>query len=155
LIVPIVITANSGKQISINSEIKNLPSNIKVYIEDRENSTFTDLASGGFSITLNTALNGIGRFYIHTTSSSLNTEDIKVNQDYINIYTTSENILKIAGLNDTANLTLHSIQGKEVLKTKINSTGLSSIELPELSKGIYIITLDSKTIQLSKKIIIN
>ena len=50
---------------------------------------------------------------------------------------------------------VYSIQGKEVLKKSIESTGFSTIKLPKLSKGIYVVNIDSKTIQLSKKIIIN
>jgi hypothetical protein len=156
MVVPLGITAESGKKITINTEINNLPEGIKVFLEDRENNTFTDLGLEDFSVTPSSALNGIGRFYIHTkTSSVLNIDDVEIYSDFITLYNTSDNILKIEGLNDSANLTLYSIQGKEILNTKINSTGLSSIELPKLSKGIYIVSLDSKTIQLSKKIIIN
>ena len=157
MVVPLGITAAAGKQISINAEINNLPPGIKVFLEDRESNTFTDLGLENFSITANSPLNGVGRFYIHTkTSSVLSTEDIVLNPDYVSIYNTSENILTISGLEaDNADIRLFSIQGKEVLNTKINSTGFSTIELPKLSKGVYIVSLEHKEIRLSKKVIIN
>jgi hypothetical protein len=155
MIVPIGITAEAGKQISINAEINNLPTGIITYLEDRENNTFTNLSEKDFSITLETNLDGIGRFYLHTKSSVLNTNDNEINTNYVNVYTNSENKLIIAGLNTNAKVRVFSIEGKEVLNTSINSTGLSSIDLPKLSKGIYIVSLDSKKIQVSKKVIIN
>ena len=157
MVVPLGITAGIGKQILINAKIKNFPSGIKVFLEDRENNTFTDLSIESFSFTTKTNLNGIGRFYIHTkTSSVLSTEDVVLNPDYVSIYNTSENVLTISGLQaENTNVRLYSIQGKEVLRTKINSNGFNTIQLPNLSKGIYIVSLDYKSIQLSKKIIIN
>ena len=91
MIVPLGITAAPGKEITINSEINNLPSGIKVFIEDRENKTFTDLSCRKIShLQQIQHLNGIGRFYIHTrTSSALNTDDVTINSDYVNIYNTS------------------------------------------------------------------
>ena len=155
MIIPLGITAATGKEITINSEIKNLPSGIKVFIEDRENKTFTDLSEGKFTFTTDTDLDGIGRFYIHTRSSVLNTDDVTINSNYVNIYNTSKNLLTITSLQAKAIVKVYSIQGKEVLKKSIESTGFSTIKLPKLSKGIYVVNIDSKTIQLSKKIIIN
>ena len=151
------ITAGTGKQISINAEINNLPTNIRVYLEDRENNNFTDLGLENFNTTISNALNGFGRFYLHTTTeSALSTDDIIiVNPENINIYTTSDNILTITGLNENAAIKLYSIQGKEVLNTNIESTGYSTVVLPKLSKGIYIVSLDNKTKHISKKVIIN
>jgi hypothetical protein len=157
MVIPIGITAGTGKQISINAEINNLPANIRVYLEDRENNTFTDLGLESFNTTISNALNGFGRFYLHTTTeSALSTDDIiVVNPENINIYTTSDNILTITGLNENAAIKLYSIQGKEVLNTNIESTGYSTVVLPKLSKGIYIVSLDNKTKHISKKVIIN
>ncbi len=157
MVIPIGITAGTGKQISINAEINNLPTNIRVYLEDRENNTFTDLGLESFNTTISNALNGFGRFYLHTTTeSALSTDDIiVVNPENINIYTTPDNILTITGLNENAAIKLYSIQGKQVLNTNIESTGYSTVVLPKLSKGIYIVSLDNKTKHISKKVIIN
>ena len=155
MVIPLGITASEGKEITINTEINNLPSGIKVFIEDRENKTFTDLSEGKFTFTTETALDGIGRFYIHTRSSVLDTDDVVIDSNFVNIYNTSENLITIAGLQDNAIVKIYSIEGKEILTKSIKSTGLSTIELPKLAKGIYIVNLDSKKIQLSKKIIFN
>ncbi|WP_298780224.1 T9SS type A sorting domain-containing protein [uncultured Polaribacter sp.] len=155
MIVPVGVTAAAGKEITIKAEINNLPSDIKVTLEDRENNTFTELNDNSFKITLDKAVNGIGRFYLHTTSKSiLNVDNIDATSNFINIYNTSNNNLTVEGLNESANIRLYSIQGKEIFDTKINSNGLSSIQLPKLSRGVYIVSLKNETVQLSKKIII-
>ena len=157
MIVPVGITAAAGKEITINAAIKNLPTDMRVYLEDRENDTFTDLTVENFSIILDNPLNGVGRFYLHTkTNSALSVESNEVITDYINVYNTSENILTIAGLQaENVKVSLYSIQGKEVLNTNIDSNGYSTIEMPKLSKGIYIVNLNHNEIKISKKIIIN
>lgn len=156
MVVPLGITAAAGKEITINAVVNNLPTDVRVFLEDRENNTFIDLSEEDFTFTVNNPLNGVGRFYIHTkTSTALSTETVEINPDYINIYSNSQNVLTIAGLQGEANVNLFSIQGKKVLSSKINSTGLSTLQLPKLSKGIYIVRLDDKKMQLSKKIVIN
>ncbi|MDD7914769.1 DUF6923 family protein [Polaribacter ponticola] len=155
MVVPIGITAEANKEIVIEADINNLPSGIKVFLEDRVKNTFTDLSEGNFTITSDTALNGIGRFYIHTKSKVLSNENIELNPDFVNVYNTPENILTIVGLQDNVNVKLFSIEGKEVYKTAIKTTGVSELNLPKLNNGIYIVSLESNKVQLSKKIIID
>lgn len=156
MVVPVGITAAAGKEITIRADINSLPSDVNVYLEDRETGNFIDLGTENFKIVLDNPLNGIGRFYLHTKSeAALSTDDVEINTDFINIYSTTENVLTITGLQGNANVRLFSIDGKEVLSTKIQSTGFSEIALPRLAKGIYIVNLDDQAIQLTKKIIIN
>jgi hypothetical protein len=156
MIVPLGITAGAGEQITINAEVSNLPTGIKVLLEDKQTNTIVDLTAEDFNITPQNALNGLGRFYLHTKiNANLSAEEFEADSKYINIYNTPENIVNIAGLYGDANVRIFSIEGKEILKTVINSTGLSTIKLPRLSKGIYIVNLDNQKAQLSKKIIIN
>lgn len=154
MIVPLGITAGAGKEITIDAQLNNIPAGINVYLEDRDNSTFTQLGTKEFKITLDNAVNGIGRFYIHTRSSLLSTETITTNSPIVNIYKSEDNLV-IAGLQDNAKIKLYSIQGKEVLSTIIESNGYSTIKLPKLSTGIYIVNVDSPSIQTSKKLIFN
>jgi hypothetical protein len=156
MIVPLGITAGAGEQITINAEVSNLPTGIKVLLEDKQTNTIVDLTAEDFNKTPQNALNGLGRFYLHTKiNANLSAEEFEADSKYINIYNTPENIVNIAGLYGDANVRIFSIEGKEILKTVINSTGLSTIKLPRLSKGIYIVNLDNQKAQLSKKIIIN
>ena len=78
-----------------------------------------------------------------------------MNPDFVNVYIAPGNILTIVGLQDNVNVKLFSIEGKEVYKTAIKTTGGSELKLPKLNNGIYIVSLESNKVQLSKKIIID
>ncbi|MDC0871127.1 hypothetical protein OAP87_07190, partial [Flavobacteriaceae bacterium] len=77
IIIPVGINAESGTAITIDASIYNFPSGINIYLEDKQDNSFTLLeADANFSTTLENNLNGIGRFYLHTTTSSLSTNDL-------------------------------------------------------------------------------
>lgn len=87
-----------------------------VYLEDREANIFTclDETNASYTVTLNTALNGIGRFYIHTTDSTLSIGDTIL--DNVGIYKTSKTNLRIAGIQTgKASLAMYTMLGKQVL----------------------------------------
>lgn len=152
IVVPVGVKATEGKEITISAEVLNIPSELKVYLEDRENNTFLDLSDGNkFKTTLTTNLNGIGRFYLHTRASVLSTESTELND--INIYKTNQSTLRIAGLHQgKATIKLFNILGKQVLNTYFTSNGVSDVNLPSLAKGIYIVQLSTENGMLNKKI---
>lgn len=153
MVVPVGINAIAGKEITIDANITNLPSGLKVYLEDRENNTFVDLSEGNqFKTTLTADLNGIGRFYLHTKASNvLSTEGIELND--ISIYKTNNSTLRITGLTQgKSNVKLFNILGKQVLNTSFTSNGVSDINLPSLATGIYVVQLSTENGMLSKKI---
>lgn len=102
---------------------------------------------------LEETLNGIGRFYLHTKSSVLNTNDVAL--DKLSIYKSNHNTLRIIGLKQgNANLKLFNILGKQVMNTNFKSNGVKDITLPKVSSGIYIIQLNTVAGKLNKKIIL-
>jgi hypothetical protein len=106
-----------------------------------------------YIVTLNTSLDGIGRFYLHTSSSALSiNENITEN---ISIYKTSDTNLRMAGLTQgNTNIKLYNILGKQVLNQTFKTNGVSDITLPKLTSGVYIIQLETENGKLNKKIII-
>ena len=91
MVIPIGINADAGKEITFSTETLNLPTGLKVYLEDRETNTFTRLDELGnkYTIILNETSNGIGRFYLHTTESTLssNTNSVFKNIRICLLYT--------------------------------------------------------------------
>lgn len=153
-IIPIGINAVAGKQITIEANITNLPESLKVFIEDKENNTFTELnTTSKFTTTLNTNLNGSGRFYLHTKSSVLNIENNLLNT--ISIVKLDSNKLKINGLTENnASISLYNILGVSLFSDVINSTTNTIIQLPTVATGVYIVKLETTKGKLSKKIIL-
>ena len=155
MVVPVGVNAASGKEITFSTETMNLPSGIKVYLEDKNDNSFTrlDEANSEYKITLDSDLNGIGRFYLHTTSSVLNTPSFDISS--VSIYKTSKTNLRITGLQSgNASVNLFNILGKRVYSNSFTAKSVNDINLPELNTGIYIVQLVTEQGKISKKIII-
>ncbi|MFK8059139.1 MAG: leucine-rich repeat protein [Polaribacter sp.] len=156
MIIPIGVNATSGKEISFSLKADNFPSDIKVILEDKENNTFTrlDESNSDYTISLKENLNGIGRFYLHTTSAVLNVDDT-ISLQNISMYPIDNNVLRIAGLSkEKTQISIYTILGKEVVNTSFESNGVKDLELSNVSKGIYIVKLQTNRIQFTKKIIL-
>ena len=154
-IVPIGITADTGEEITFTAEAMNLPAGLKVFLEDRQTNTFTrlDEANTEYTITLDKALNDIGRFYLHTSASALSTTEVHL--EHISVYTTNSNNLRIVGIaQGNASVKLYNIVGKEVLSHNFTSNGVSDIALPKVTRGIYIVQVITEEGKLNKKIVL-
>jgi hypothetical protein len=155
MIIPVGVKASSGTEITISASAANLPAEINVYLEDKDNNSFTllDNASNFFT-TLSSDLNGIGRFYLHTTSSVLSIGDVHL--DHISVYTSNRNNLRIVGVQQgTAKVSLYNILGKKVLSSSFQGNGMNDVTLPNFKTGVYIIQLETENGILNKKVMIN
>lgn len=154
MIIPLEISSEDDTSITISANIISLPENYKVFLEDRLLNTFTRLDEVSNTIELN-ILKGetTNRFFVHTTSSALSTD--LVNTTNISVYK-SNNDLRINGLeNSTTKVSLFNILGAEVMTTSFIATSNHTLALPKLSKGVYIVAIESDKVQLNKKIIID
>ncbi|TXD54279.1 MULTISPECIES: T9SS type A sorting domain-containing protein [unclassified Polaribacter] len=154
LVVPVGIKAAINTEITFSAKALHLPNDIKVFLEDRYTNTFTrlDAENNTYQVTLKAALNGIGRFYLHTKSNSvLNTD--KFNLKNISIYKTDNFNLRIVGLpQGIATVKLFNMLGKQMIKASFTSNGVHDIYLPNLASGIYIVQIETATGSINKKI---
>ena len=154
MIIPIGINSASDKELTFSAQTLNLPTELNVFLEDRVLHTFTrlDEANSAYKITLSQALNGIGRFYLRTsTKSTLNTNSIALKN--VSIYKTNNHNLRIVGLSTgKTKLKLFNILGKQVLISSFTLKGVIDISLPKVAAGIYIIQIETETGKLIKKI---
>ena len=156
MIIPLGVIAAADKELTFSSEIMNFPTDLKVYLEDRDNNTFTrlDEANTEYKITVSNTLNGIGRFYLHTSQKVLSVAPNFV-AEHVSIYTTNNSTLRIAGLSQgKAIVKLFNILGKEVLNTSFTSNDLKDVALPRLAKGVYVVQLTTEAFKVNKKIIL-
>ena len=155
MIIPVGINAEAGTPITIDAASNNFPTAINIYLEDKQDNSFTLLeADSNFSFTPENNLDGIGRFYLHTTSGVLNANDFATNNN-ISIYTSSNDNLRITGVQKgTAAVRLYNILGKEVLNTSFVGSGVNNIKVNDIPIGIYIVKLTTENGTLNRKIII-
>jgi len=155
MVIPIGVIADAGKEITFTADALNVPSGLKVFLEDRQTNIFTrlDEANSEYKITLTETLNGVGRFYMHTTASVLSTEDIILNS--VRIFKTDSSTLKITGLpKGKTSFYLYNILGKEMMTTIFTANGNKEISLSKLASGIYLAKIQTEKGAISKKIIL-
>ncbi len=152
LVIPVGLKASSGDQITFSAEVLNLPTDIEVYLEDREQNSFEKLSAdnGMYKVTLSQNINGTGRFYIHTVANIPTTE-----LEGINIFTTAQRNLRITGVkNEQGTVTLYNILGVQIFNDNFTGRGSDDFSLPNLKPGIYIVNLQTEKGKLNKKIVI-
>ena len=157
MIVPVGINATRGTTITIEATLNNFPEGINVYLADKQENRVTLLeANTSYSTTLEEDLNGVGRFYIHTTPNALSSGEV-MDSIPLSIYSFDSETLHIEGVaTGTAYLQLYTMLGKELLQTSFEGTGLNEILLPNhLNPGIYIVKIATTTGVTTKKIMIN
>ena len=158
MIIPIAVYAESGKTIGIQAIASNLPDDVNLFIEDKKLNTFTKVdQQSAYEVTLSSALSGIGRFYLRTSSkASLAVDEVSLSG--VNMFITENNTLKISGVDSgkNASITLYCILGKKVFSSTFFTNGPKEIRLPNtLKKGVYISKLKVTTGQVfTKKIIV-
>jgi hypothetical protein len=156
MVIPVGLKAAAGKEITFTAEALNLPSGIKVYLEDRVANTFTrlDETNTEYKITLTEALDGVGRFYLYVAQSALSVED-SIILNSVSIFKTNNSTLRIAGLpQGKASMTLYNILGKQVMTTSFEADSVKDISLPKLATGVYFAKLQTVKGKISKKIIL-
>ena len=153
MIIPIGIKASKGKEIVFKAIVENLPNNLKVYLEDRENNTFTNLSNNNenYKVILSENSSGIGRFYLHTTSQVLSTDNIEVANQ--NAFLTNNRNLRVIGF-PKSKVCIYSVLGKEVLNTNSADANTYDVEIPTLKKGIYLLYITNSKTKYTKKILV-
>ena len=154
-IIPLGINAISGSSISIEASKNNFPEGMNIYLEDTQDNSFTLLESDtNFNTTLENDLSGIGRFYLHTTSSTMSTNDLATNNN-LSIYSYNRETLRVVGIQKgVANISIYNLLGQEVLSSSFQGNGVNDISLPSIINGIYIVKITSENRTTNRKIIL-
>ncbi|PKH52141.1 hypothetical protein CXF68_16220 [Tenacibaculum sp. Bg11-29] len=155
--IPIGIKSASAEEISFSIKSLNLPVGVAVFIEDKETNTFTKLDAEGkttYDVKIKEKVNGIGRFYLHTTQNESVIEVPHFNS--VKIYTVNNKKLIIKGITKgNFEVALYAINGAAVLRKTIEAKGENTINISTLQTGVYIVKVKSEQGERSKKVIIN
>jgi hypothetical protein len=156
-VIPLVLNRDAGLEFSISFEDSTIPEDVGVYLEDTLLETLTDLRSENFTLTPESDLSDMGRFYLRIGNTSLGGNDL--DESYISIYkAASDDFVTIEGLSNVekANVQLFNIIGQEVLNTTLNSNqSTQRVSTSGLTTGVYVIRLQADSSVIAKKIIIN
>ena len=155
--IPLVVNRAAGVTFRISLEDVTIPQGTQVYLEDTQESTFTDLRAGDFTLTPQSDLSGMGRFYLRLGNTNLGGDEVE--ESYVSIYKSkSENYITIEGLSNVtkASVKLYNLLGQELLSQALE-TNISTQKIPteRIKTGVYVVNLSVNGNTITKKIIIN
>ncbi|ARV06651.1 hypothetical protein BTO04_08050 [Polaribacter sp. SA4-10] len=155
VIIPLGIKTDAGTELTFTADSIDLPTDLQVFIEDRVLNVFTALNdTSSYTINIDSDMNGIGRFYIHTAKTVLSTNNA-FGLNNVMLYVKDATTLSVSGLTGgQTKLKLYSLVGKQILKTTFEGSGEREVSIPSLSVGVYLVQLQTKEGKLIKKIIL-
>ncbi|ARV06838.1 hypothetical protein BTO04_09140 [Polaribacter sp. SA4-10] len=151
IVVPIGIIAPANTEISIRALMKNRNDGEKIYIEDKELGIFTRMHDDETTYRFKSeeAINGSGRFYLHTSSKVLALSNTNLSSAVL--FYTNEKI-HFSGLpSGKKAIRIYNTIGTLILKENIISH--NAISVANLPKGAYIVLIDTEKGTIQKKIV--
>ena len=153
VIIPISILSNKS-EVYLSTLHENLPENLILLLEDRENDVFTDITNkeSNYKLSFSDFQNTQKTLYLHISfSKSLSANDSSI--DKIQIYSANKT-LYVKGLKGRAAIEVYNVLGQRVFI--LNSTKDQEINVPmTLTEGVYTVKLSSENRKVTKKIVIN
>lgn len=154
--IPLGVNANEGEQLSFTIETSNLPDTVDIYLDDTTANTSTLLNTSDYTLTPNTTLNGVGRFYLRFANRELSTQDASLN--HLSIFNNeADKTIVIAGQLVTATTAkLYDMQGR-LVDTKLlqNTNSIQTIDVSRLNAGVYVVQLANGRQNKTQKVIIH
>ncbi len=139
-VIPIGLVAERGVEVKFSVEILNLPSNYKVYLEDRENGSYSRLDEPGsyYSIKLDNASSGIGRFYLHAKQNVTSVQTTENNLKIIPM--PQQHLIHLTGNIDLpAQVFIYDMSGRIITTRKLNGLYENNIPMPQVTAGFYLV----------------
>ena len=155
--IPLVINRSAGVAFKVSLEGATIPQGVEVYLEDTQESTFTDLRAGDFTLNPQSELSGMGRFFLRLGSIALSVD--KLEDFNISIYKQkAEKHITIEGLSNVkkASVKVYNLLGQELLSQDLEANvSTQKISTDGITTGVYVIDLSVNGNTITKKIIIN
>lgn len=153
IVIPVGIIAGANVEVQISVAAKNIDKAHNVYLEDKETGVFTlmNTEDNVYKFTSTTAINGSGRFFIHTSSEVLqtNTENLLA---IIQVFAADDTIQFVNLPEGKKTVEIYSVLGQLVLKEDLKSTDFISTK--NLQKAPYIVRLSTEKGRIHQKILI-
>ncbi|CAM1359030.1 T9SS type A sorting domain-containing protein [Tenacibaculum xiamenense] len=154
IVVPIGLVVENGTEVVFSMNSTQVPSETAIYLEDKVKNTLTDLTNSTYTVTIEETGSEEGRFYLHTSSEVLSTDDAYLIDENISILNSGKKEITVKGNTSHAEIKIFSLIGKEVLSTEAEGNTTTNVQLNHLSTGVYIVNVTSDTFNISRKIIL-
>uniref|UniRef100_UPI002613A15B MBG domain-containing protein n=1 Tax=uncultured Tenacibaculum sp. TaxID=174713 RepID=UPI002613A15B len=150
-IIPVGIKVKAGTFVTISGKGLSLPVGVEMYLEDRELGKFINLNEEDYALTIGKAINGVGRFYLHTKTQ---VEIPEITLADIKLYNTNNTLFVEGVQGEQFEITMYNTAGMLVYQDRFEGTSKNSIALPLVEVGVYIVRVATNVGTKSKKIIL-
>ena len=156
MIIPIGVDSKTGGQVVFSAETFNLPSGVKVILEDIQAKTFTDLSTSSYKAIIAANSDVSDRFRLHnstaTTQGAIGDPGLA---GKLSAYAYMNSEIRIVGsVSKDAVATLYDVQGKSVIITRLSEGSLNVIPVSSVSTGLYLLTVKDGVNSQSFKILL-
>tara|TARA_B110000090_G_scaffold109242_1_gene122350 strand:+ start:3907 stop:5451 length:1545 start_codon:yes stop_codon:yes gene_type:complete len=154
--IPVDVSLAAGEEAMFSTIDLNIPAGVNFYLDDTELNVQTLITSNSYTFAATTELNGIGRFYLRTTSDTFSAASTALNS--VEIFTIAEtNELTVRGqLRSASVLKLHDIRGRLINSYHLDPNQTEhKIDVSAVSPGVYIVNLSNEFQAKTTKLVIN
>jgi len=153
--IPLGVNTNNASDVVFTISESTLPDAINVYLEDTIENTSTLLTEEDYVLTLNSAISGTGRFFLRFVSNQLNIKEKEV--ETLNILTNhSQKTIVIEGvIEQQTSFQLFDLQGRKVINSTLKmQLNKQTIDVSQLTSGIYVVKLQNTVATKTQKVIL-
>lgn len=154
--IPLGVHSEAAVQITFNIVQSSIPESVAVFLDDTVANISTLLTETDYVLTPDTALNGVGRFYLRFVGSNLGTHNQDFQQLGIIMSNQTKELIVKGRLLEATVCTIYDIGGRLVSNhpLEIDQTE-NRIALSYLTSGIYIIRIKDQKQENAFKVIID
>lgn len=153
MVVPIGLESNAQGGVALSVDINNLPSGVKLSLEDRETGMYTPIAQSGPLVTLPMAVNTkiADRFFLHISYLKTATKTTSI-PDGWRIYVAKGQICISGPVIEPAIATVYDLLGRKTGSYQLQKGSMNYIPCFGYRNGIYLISVEQKNGTFSGKI---
>lgn len=158
VVTPLIINQEAGVSLKIEIANSTIPADINVYLEDAEENSFTLLTTESFELLPQTTLSGMGRFFLHFTTSTLSTDTVSSTSLLTAYKATGNAYISVEGLqqfSQPSQFTLYNLLGMKILSKNIqNPSQKEMLSTVGIKTGVYILQVQAANTVFTKKLLI-
>lgn len=153
-VIPVGLNAPQGSEVTFTAAITDMPAGTKVYLEDRLRGLFIrlDEAGSSYTLTLNEASSGTGRFFLVSSPQLVANGTTQIGLFTI-IPLPQQHKIRISGnIAPSSEVSIYTINGIKICSFVLPGGMENEIPFSPSTNGIYILKLQTGTTAISRKI---
>lgn len=154
-VIPVEVSVSAGQEATISVSDLNLPNGTKFYLDDTELNVQTLITSNDYTFTPSSALSGIGRFYLRTTSNTFSSPHTALNSIEIFSLRSVKKLVVQGQLRNNSILKIYDVRGRLIETHQLDASQTKhEIDVSTISSGVYVVNLNNKYQSKTTKLVI-